>query len=71
MAWPSSNTQPKSLLHLAPNRCWEPAGNTLTGAPYGQPLFASREWRKGEKLEYLMRIGATNIRPEEKETDDV
>lgn len=49
MAWPTANTQPKSLLHLIPNRKWEPTGKFT---PDGKPMWASREWGKNEKADY-------------------
>jgi hypothetical protein len=36
-----------------PNRVWEPTGNYT---PDGKPMFASREWHKGEQAEYIATV---------------
>ncbi len=44
---------PRTIYLGAPERKWEPTGNYTHE---GKPLFASREWKPGEKAEYVRTI---------------
>lgn len=52
----------RPLTYAPPLRVWFPTGNTT---PDGKRMFASRDWKPGEKPDYISRTSSSTTPKEE------